>query len=53
MTILDLIKATLICGALAFLIYEFPLLGQIVLIGCLGLLWLSYARKAISSLRRR
>jgi hypothetical protein len=53
MTILDLIKATLICGAFAYLIYSFPLLGQIVLIGFLGLLWLSYARKTIASLLRR
>ncbi len=53
MTILDLIKATVICGVIAFLIYSFPLLGQVVLIGFLSLLWLSYARKAILSLRRR
>ena len=53
MTILDLMKATLICGAFAYLIYSFPLLGQIVLIGFLGLLWLSYARKTIASLLRR
>jgi hypothetical protein len=53
MTILDLMKATLICGAFAYLIYSFPLLGQIVLIGFLGLLWLSYARKTIAGLLRR
>ena len=53
MTILDLIKATLACGAFAYLIYSFPLLGQIVLIGFLSLLWLSYARKTIASLLRR
>jgi hypothetical protein len=53
MTILDLMKATLICGAFAYLIYSFPLLGQIVLIGLLGLLWLSYARKTIAGLLRR
>ena len=53
MTILDLIKATVICGAFAYLIYSFPLVGQIVLIGFLGLLWLSYARKTIASLLRR
>jgi len=53
MTILDLIKATVICGAFAFLIYSFPVLGQIVLIGCLSLLWLSYARKTIASLWRK
>jgi hypothetical protein len=53
MSILDLIKATLICGAFAYLIYSFPLLGQIVLIGLLSLLWLSYARKTIASFLRR
>ena len=53
MTILDLLKATFICGAFAYLIYSFPLLGQIVLISLLGLLWLSYARKTIADLLRR
>lgn len=53
MTILDLIKATLICGVIAFLIYSFPIVGQIVLIGFLSLLWLSYARRTLASLRRR
>jgi uncharacterized membrane protein YesL len=53
MTILDLIKATVICGAIAFLIYSFPIVGQIVLIGFLSLLWLSYARRTIANLRRR
>ena len=53
MTILDLIKATVICGAIALLIYSFPIVGQIVLIGFLSLLWLSYARRTLASLRRR
>jgi hypothetical protein len=53
MTILDLIKATVICGALAYLIYSFPLIGQIVLIGFLSLLWLAYARKTVARLLRR
>jgi len=53
MSILDFIKATVICGAIAFLIYSYPIVGQIVLIGFLGLLWLSYARKTIVGLRRR
>ncbi len=53
MNILDLIKATVICGAVAFLIYTFPILGQIVLIGFLSLLWLLYAHKAIAHLLRR
>ena len=53
MTILDLIKATVVCGAIAFLIYSYPILGQIVLIGFLSLLWLVYAHKTIANLRRR
>jgi len=53
MTIFDLIKATVVCGAIAFLIYSYPVLGQIVLIGFLSLLWLLYAHKTIASLRRR
>ena len=53
MSILDLIKATVVCGAIAFLIYSFPVLGQIVLIGFLSLLWLAYAHKTIANLRRR
>ena len=53
MSIFDLIKATVVCGGVAFLIYSYPPLGQIVLIGLLSLLWLSYAHKTIASLRRR
>jgi hypothetical protein len=52
MTIVDLIKATVICGVIAFLIYSYALIGQILLIGFLSVLWLSYARKTISTLRR-
>jgi hypothetical protein len=53
MSILDLTKATLVCGAAAFFIYSFPLLGQIVVIGVLGLLWLFYVLKTIRSMRHR
>ena len=53
MTIIDLIKATVVCGAIAFLIYSFPILGQIVLIGFLSVLWMVYAHKTIANLRRR
>jgi hypothetical protein len=53
MTIFDLIKATVVCGAIAFFIYSYPILGQIVLIGFLSLLWLLYAHKTIAHLRRR
>ena len=53
MTIIDLIKATVVCGAIAFLIYSYPRLGQIVLIGFLTLLWLLYAHETIAHLQRR
>jgi len=53
MTILDLTKATVGCGATAFVIYSFPVVGQVLLIGCLTLLWLAYARKTIAGFLRR
>ena len=53
MTIFDLIKATVVCGLIAFVIYSYPTVGQVVLIGFLSLLWLLYAHKTIASLRRR
>ncbi len=53
MSILDLIKATVVCGAIAFLFYSSPTLSQIVLIGFLSLLWLFYAHRTIANLRRR
>ena len=53
MTIFELIKATVVCGVIAFLIYSYPVVGQIVLIGFLSLLWLLYAHKTIAHLRRR
>ena len=53
MNILDLTKATVICGGVAFLIYSFPVLSQVVGIGLLSLLWLAYAHKTLAQLRRR
>jgi len=53
MTIVDLLKATVTCAAIAFLIYSYPVLGQVLLIGFLALLWLVYARKTLISLRLR
>jgi hypothetical protein len=53
MTIFDLIKATVVCGVIAFLFYSSPVLSQIVLIGFLSVLWLVYAHKTIAHLRRR
>ena len=53
MSVLDLIKATIVCGGVAFLFYSFPVLGQILVIALLSLLWLSYARKTFAAFRRR
>ena len=53
MNIFDLIKATVVCGSIAFLVYSFPVIGQIVIIGILGLAWLTYAHKLIKTLSGR
>ncbi len=53
MNVLDLTKATVLCAGIAFLFYSYPILGQILVIGGLSLLWLSYARKTVLSLIRR
>ncbi len=53
MNMLDLAKATVVCGGLGFLTYSFPVLGQALVLGVLGLLWLAYARTALQHLRRR
>ena len=53
MNVLDLIKATVVCGGVAFLFYNFPIIGQILAIAFLSLLWLSYARKTIITLWRK
>ena len=53
MNVLDLIKATIACSFIAFLIYSFPVVGQVVIIGLLSLLWLSYAHRTLVTLLRR
>jgi hypothetical protein len=53
MSVLDLFKATVICGLVAFLFYSYPVLGQALVITLLGLLWLSYLRKTILTLRQK
>lgn len=47
MSLLDLIKATVVCGGVAFLFYTFPVLGQILVIAIASVVWLSYARKTL------
>jgi hypothetical protein len=51
MNVFDLIKATIFCGGVAFLFYSFPVLGQVLVISLLSVLWLSYARKTILTIR--
>jgi len=53
MNLVDLIKATLVCGLLAFFCYDYPVIGQVVLIGFLSLVWLGYAHKTVMRLRHR
>ena len=53
MSVFDLIKATVICGLVAFFSFNYPVLGQVLIIGVLSLLWLSYAHKTVRTLRLR
>jgi uncharacterized membrane protein YesL len=53
MNLLDLIKATIVCGLLAFVSYSYPVFGQVVLISLLSLVWLGYAHKTVMRLRHR
>jgi hypothetical protein len=53
MKLLDLTKATVVCGSVAFLVYSFPEIGQAVIIGLLTVFWLSYAYKFAKSLLQR
>jgi len=49
---IDLIKATLICGGIAFLIYSFPVISQAAIIVLLALLWFSCAQRTVAGLLR-
>ncbi len=53
MSVFDLIKATIVCGLTAYFVYSYPVIGQIVIIGLLGLAWLTYAHKMVKSLTGR
>jgi hypothetical protein len=53
MDMLDLLKATIICGLIAFAVYSVPVISQVVIIALLSLLWLSYARRTLIKLLRR
>jgi hypothetical protein len=53
MNMSDLIKATLFCGGVAFLVYSFPALSQTLIIGFLSMVWLSCAIQTLSGFWRR
>ena len=53
MTFIDLIKATVTFGGVAFLIYRYPVVGQILVLTLLGLVWLAYFHRTVTYLRRR
>jgi len=50
MSVIDLFKATIVCGSIGFLVYSFPIIAQVVILGALGLAWFSYAQKALRML---
>lgn len=49
MTLVDLIKATVACGGVAFLAYSYPVLSQALIIGTLSIVWLSYVWKVVAT----
>jgi hypothetical protein len=53
MNLVDLTKATIVCGGVSFLVYSFPVISQSAIIGLLTVVWLSYARKLIQNFGRR
>jgi hypothetical protein len=53
MSVYDLVKATVVCGGVAFLFNKFPILGQILMIAVCSVLWLSYLRKVVLNYRRK
>jgi hypothetical protein len=53
MNAVDLVKATLVCGAVAGLVFRYPAIGQVAMIAGLTLIWLSYAYKTIQTRRHR
>ncbi len=53
MNALDLTKATLVCGSVAYLVYSFPVISQSFIIGLLTVMWLSYAYRLMKNLLGR
>ena len=52
MSLPEMIRATIVCGGIAFLAYSFPIFSQAIIITALSLLWLSYAYNTITAMRR-
>ncbi len=53
MNALDLTKATIVCGSVAYLVYSFPVISQSFIIGLLTVMWLSYAYRLMKNLLGR
>jgi uncharacterized membrane protein YesL len=52
MNMFSLLKATVLCGGTSFVVYQFPILAQILFICVMGFFWMSCAHRALSNLRR-
>ena len=53
MNVVDLTKATVICGGVAYLFVNYPILGQVSVAVVMSVLWLSYAYKTVATFRRK
>ncbi len=51
MRVIDLAKATLVCGGTSYVAYAVPVFAQAVLIGALSVLWVFYLRELVLRLR--
>jgi hypothetical protein len=51
MSVSDFIKATLVCAAVAYIVYCYPVISQIVLIGGIAVIWGSYFYRTVISRR--
>jgi hypothetical protein len=48
---LDFAKATVVCAAVAFVAYSYPVVSQVLIIGIVALVWASYFYHTIISRR--
>lgn len=48
---IDLLKATIVCAAIAFVVYSYPVVSQALIIGLLALVWASYLYRTIKKHR--